>query len=138
MLAVIDTNVLFEGLTKQGGASRLVIEAWLAGEFRPCVSTASALEYQSVLTRKLAPERLLRLEIVLSALLDQAKHIEIHFSWRPSSTDPGDDMVVDCTINVGPVLVTWNLADFALPAQLFGLHVLTPVEFVSRLHHSIS
>jgi predicted nucleic acid-binding protein len=91
-----------------------------------------------VLTRKLSPERLLRLEIVLSALLDQAKHIEIHFSWRPSSTDPGDDMVVDCAINAGAVLVTWNLADFALPAQLFGLHVLTPVEFVSRLHHSIS
>lgn len=30
MLAVIDTNVVFEGLTKQGGASRLVVDAWLA------------------------------------------------------------------------------------------------------------
>ena len=28
---VIDTNVVFEGLTKQGGASGLIIDAWLAG-----------------------------------------------------------------------------------------------------------
>jgi predicted nucleic acid-binding protein len=28
---VVDTNVLFEGLTKQGGASGLIIDAWLAG-----------------------------------------------------------------------------------------------------------
>lgn len=28
---VVDTNVVFEGLTKQGGASGLIIEAWLAG-----------------------------------------------------------------------------------------------------------
>nr|WP_206754468.1 hypothetical protein [Pseudanabaena cinerea] len=27
---VIDTNVLFEGLTKQGGAAGLIIDAWLA------------------------------------------------------------------------------------------------------------
>ena len=91
-----------------------------------------------MLTRKLSPERWLRLEIVLSALLDQARHVEIYFSWRPSSADPGVDMVVDCVINAGAVLVTWNRADFALPAQLFGMHVLTPVEFVNGLHHSMS
>lgn len=28
MRAVIDTNVLFEGLTKQGGACALIVEAW--------------------------------------------------------------------------------------------------------------
>ena len=26
---VIDTNVLFEGLTKQGGAAGLIVDAWL-------------------------------------------------------------------------------------------------------------
>lgn len=28
---VIDTNVVFEGLTKRGGAVGLIIDAWLAG-----------------------------------------------------------------------------------------------------------
>ncbi|PIZ26050.1 MAG: toxin-antitoxin system toxin component, PIN family protein, partial [Chloroflexi bacterium CG_4_10_14_0_8_um_filter_57_5] len=32
---VVDTNVLFEGLTRKGGAAGLVVDAWLAGLFRP-------------------------------------------------------------------------------------------------------
>jgi hypothetical protein len=38
--AVVDTNVLFEGLTHLGPAAE-VIDAWVAGEFQPCVSTAA-------------------------------------------------------------------------------------------------
>jgi predicted nucleic acid-binding protein len=35
---VIDTNVVFEGLTQQGGAAGLIIDAWLAGLLEICVS----------------------------------------------------------------------------------------------------
>lgn len=35
---VIDTSVVFEGLTKQGGAAGLIINAWLAGLIEVCVS----------------------------------------------------------------------------------------------------
>lgn len=138
MRAVIDTNVVFEGLTKQGGASRLVIEEWLAGEFEPCVSSALAYEYWSVLARKLSPERMLRLEIVLSAMLDQAKHIDIYYSWRPSSPDPGDDLVIDCAINASASVVTWNRRDFQLPSHQLGLQVLTPVEFLNRRKYGMN
>ena len=41
---VIDTNVLFEGLTKQDGAAGLIIDAWLAGLLEVCVSNAIAYE----------------------------------------------------------------------------------------------
>ncbi|MBE9061097.1 putative toxin-antitoxin system toxin component, PIN family [cf. Phormidesmis sp. LEGE 11477] len=51
---VIDTNVVFEGLTKRGGAAGLAIEAWLAGLLTVYVSTALAYEYVDVLSRKLA------------------------------------------------------------------------------------
>jgi predicted nucleic acid-binding protein len=54
--AVIDTNVLFEGLTKLGPAAS-VVDAWAQKLFQPCVSTALALEYQEVLERKLAVHR---------------------------------------------------------------------------------
>jgi hypothetical protein len=47
--AVIDTNVVFEGLTTQGGAAGFVIDTWLNGGFRPCVSNSLAYEYQDVL-----------------------------------------------------------------------------------------
>ena len=32
--AVIDTNVIFEGLTKQGGSAGVIIEAWLGDLFQ--------------------------------------------------------------------------------------------------------
>ncbi len=51
---VVDTNILFEGLTKQGGASGLIIDAWLAGLMIVCVSNAIAYEYDDVLSRKLS------------------------------------------------------------------------------------
>jgi len=38
--AVIDTNVLFEGLTTQGSAPGLIMEAWLGALFVACVSDA--------------------------------------------------------------------------------------------------
>ena len=53
--AVIDTNVLFEGITTQGSASGFIIEAWRAGLFTACVATALAYEYLEVCSGKLSP-----------------------------------------------------------------------------------
>ena len=39
---VIDTNVVFEGVTKQGGAAGLIIDSWLAGVVDVYVSNALA------------------------------------------------------------------------------------------------
>ena len=61
---VIDTNVLFEGLTKQGGASGLVIDAWLVGLVDVYVSNALAYKYVDVLSRKLKPQRWQRIKPV--------------------------------------------------------------------------
>jgi predicted nucleic acid-binding protein len=41
--AVIDTNVVLQGLTHRGDPGR-IIEAWRDRRFLPCVSTALALE----------------------------------------------------------------------------------------------
>jgi predicted nucleic acid-binding protein len=54
---VVDTNVVFEGLTKQGGASGLIVDAWLARLMVVCVSNALAYEYDDVLSRKLSEAR---------------------------------------------------------------------------------
>ena len=36
----------------------------------------------------------------------------IHYSWRPMSPDPGDEHVIDCAMNAGATVVTWNVRDF--------------------------
>lgn len=130
---VIDTNVLFEGLTKQGGAAGLVIDAWLAGLLTVYVSTALAYEYVDVLSRKLSEKRWQRLQPVVGQLLNLSQFVAIHYSWRPTSPDAGDDLVVDCAMNAGAIVVTSNLRDFRSAETSLGLQVMTPVELVVKL-----
>ena len=133
LCAVIDTNVVFEGLTKQGGPSGLIIEAWQGGLFWPCVSNSLMYEYMDVLSRKLSASRWQEIKPVLGRLLSQADFVTLYYSWRPMSPDPGDDHVIDCAMNAGAPIVTLNVRDFRLAQQSLGLEVITPVEFVKRL-----
>ena len=130
---VVDTNVVFEGLTKQGGASGLIVDAWLARLMVVCVSTALAYEYTDVLSRKLSEERWGQLKPVLGQLLNVAQYTNIYFSWRPTSPDAGDDLVIDCAMNAGAIVVTSNIRDFQSAKESLGLRVLTPVQFVKTL-----
>jgi len=46
--------------------------------------------------------------------------VEVHFQWRPQSRDPNDEMVLEAAINGrADALVTYNVADFAGPAERF-------------------
>ena len=130
---VIDTNVVFEGLTKKGGASGLIIDAWLARLIVVCVSNTLAYEYDDVLSRKLAPERWILLKPLLGKLLSIAEYTSIYFSWRPTSPDPGDDLAIDCAMNASAIVVTSNIKDFRSARKSLGLRVMTPVEFVNVL-----
>jgi predicted nucleic acid-binding protein len=130
---VVDTNVVFEGLTKKGGASGLIIDAWIAGLTVVCVSNALAYEYGDVLSRKLSEKRWKTLQPVLGYLLNIAHCTNIYFSWRPTSPDAGDDLVIDCAMNAGAIVVTSNIRDFRSARDSLGLQIMTPVEFVNLL-----
>lgn len=132
--AVLDTNVVFEGLTNRGNTCGLIIDAWRADVFRACVSNALAYEYQDVLSRKLSDERWRELKLVLHNLL--GKHTlftQIYFSWRPASPDPGDDHVINCVMNANALLVTSNVRDFRQSMYTLGLQIMSPVAFVNHL-----
>lgn len=129
---VVDTNVLFEGLTHLGPAAE-VMDAWAGREFLPCISTALALEYHDVLARKLSPVRGDAVLKALQALLARAKWVPIRFSFRPASPDPGDDLVIDCVLNSQSLLITSNVRDFREPARQWGFAVLRPPDFLRRL-----
>jgi len=133
MHVILDTNVVFEGLTKEGSASGLIVDAWLNGLFRPFVSNALVYEYEDVLSRMLSEVRWQRLQPVLEKLLVQAEFTTIYFTWRPSSPDPGDEHVIDCAMNAGATIVTSNIRDFQTARHSLGLRVITPVEFVKQL-----
>ena len=130
---VLDTNVVFEGLTKQAGVAGTIIDAWYGRLLRVCVTDALAYEYIDVLTRKLSAKRT---EVAMSAfatLLTSAELITVYYRWRPSSPDPGDEFVIDCAMNANAPLVTSNLKDFRLAQQTLGLRVLTPKQLLALL-----
>ncbi len=130
---VIDTNVVFQGLTKRGGAAGLLIEAWLAGLLQVYVSNALAYEYADVLSCKLSEARWQRIEPVLGTLLSKAQFVTIYYTWRPISPDPADEHVIDCAMNAGATVVTSNVRDFEKAGEALGLRVITPVEAVILL-----
>jgi len=130
---VVDTNVVFEGLTQKGGASGLIIDAWLAGLFKPFVSNALAYEYMDVLSDRLSAIRWQKIEPVLGKLLEQAMFVTIYYTWRPSSPDPADEHIIDCAMNSAATIVTSNIRDFQEAKRALGLRVITPVEFVIQL-----
>lgn len=133
MRVVLDTNVIFEGLTKQGGASGLIIDAWLAGLFEVWITDAVAYEYVDVLSRKLSKTKWQKLQPVLGKLLNLAKFTPIYYSWRPTSPDPGDDLIIDCAMNASAIVVTFNVKDFIQAKQSLGLQVINPIEFIAKL-----
>ena len=134
---VIDTNVVFDGLTSQESASALIIDAWIAGLLHVVVCDTLAYEYLDVLSRKLSAKRWRQIEPVLESLLTQAQFVTRHFSWRPSSPDPGDEHVIDCAMNAAAVVVTLNRSDFRTAENSLGLRVLSPSDFVRLLAHEI-
>ncbi len=133
MRVVLDTNVIFEGLTKQGGASGLIIDAWLAGLFEVWITDAVAYEYVDVLSRKLSKSKWQKLQPVLGKLLNLAKFTPIYYSWRPTSPDPGDDLIIDCAMNASAIVVTFNVKDFIQAKHSLGLQVINPTEFIAKL-----
>ena len=131
---VMDTNVLFEGLTQKGGAPGLLIDAWVAGAVQVCISNALAYEYVDVLSHKLSAPRWNKFKPVLGALFDQALFTVIYFSWRPTSPDPSDDHVIDCAMNANTQIITSNTRDFQSAQESLGLRVFTPIEAIANLN----
>ena len=130
---VVDTNVVFEGLTKRGTTAGVIIEAWLTDTFQAFVTNALVYEYRDVLSRKLSPPRWQRLQPALGSLLKKAQFVTIHYSWRPISPDSGDDHIIDCAMNSNALIVTANLRDFRLAQESLGVQVMSPLEFVLEL-----
>ena len=127
---VVDTNVVFEGLTRRGGASGFIVEAWLNSQITAHVSDALAYEYIAVLSSRLSAHRWSIVRPALTGLLERATFVYINYRWRPTSPDRGDEHVIDCAMNASALVVTHNVKDFRAAQKGLGLRVMTPVQWV--------
>ncbi len=136
MRFVLDTCVIVAAVKSRTGASRVLIEPAVTGEIEFVLTVPLVNQYEEVLYR---PENRVNewadnhLAKLISSLLDAAKWIDPHFSFRPTLQDEGDELVLEAAINGNADIVTFNVRDFK-PASRFGIRVLRPSEILQELH----
>jgi len=136
---VLDTNIIVAALWSRTGASYEIVERALTGRLPFAVSVALALEYEAVLKRAAMREAswatLAELDVVLDGLLARATRImPIRTRLRPALSDPADEMVLECAVQVGAdAIVTMNIRDFASACALYRVDAIMPGELLRRL-----
>ena len=135
MRVVLDSNVLVAALRSRNGASFQLLRMLRAGRFEVAISVPLAFQYESVLVRHAKELALSKQEA--TGLVDYFCQIahkqEIHFLWRPTLSDPGDEFVLELAVAAEcRIIVTYNVKDFR-GAGRFGISILTPGEFLKLL-----
>ncbi|WP_166146066.1 putative toxin-antitoxin system toxin component, PIN family [Methylosinus sp. RM1] len=138
MRLVLDTNALIAALRSPGGASAELLKLVRRGQAQLLASAALAIEYEAVCLRdehrKAAGLSTKDVGQFLDAIIDLIEPVEIWFLWRPQLRDPGEELVLEAAVNGRPAtIVTFNLRDFRLVRERFGVDVLTPRDTLMRM-----
>ena len=135
MRVVLDSNVLVAALRSRNGASFQLLRLLRASRFEVALSVPLAFQYEAVLVRHAKELGLSKHEAVglVDYFCQVAHKQEIHFLWRPTLSDPGDEFVLELAVAAGcKVIVTHNTRDFR-GAEKFGISVVRPGEFLVLL-----
>ena len=137
MRIVLDTNVVYQALRDDKGASYYILQLVRQQQTELALSVPAYLEYREVLLRPETLEDLGRspfeIEAFLRFIAYIAKPISIHFLMRPHLSDEGDNKFVELAFaSNSPFLVTSNITHFTRKTELKfdSFEVLTPSQFV--------
>ena len=105
----------------------------LGRQYPLLISVPLMVEYEAVPTR---PEHLTAsslsagdVKALLDAIANVAEPVRLSYLWRPTLSDPRDDMVVETAVNgQADLLITFNLRHFRKAAKTFALQVLRPAD----------
>jgi putative PIN family toxin of toxin-antitoxin system len=132
---VLDTNVLVAALRSKLGASHHLLKLLGDAHWRPNVTVAVVLEYESVLKRDCREFGLTEDDVddVVDAICSHAGLHRLYFLWRPVASDPDDDLMLEAAIaSHSDFIITFNQRDFP-DSTKFGIRCLTPREFLIML-----
>ena len=138
MKIVLDTSVVVAGLRSRLGAGNAILRLVAQRQLVALATPPLFLEYEDVLKRPehqlvhgLTPKVVDEFLAELAALIEP---VEVHFQWRPQSRDPSDEMVLEAAINGhADALVTYNIGDFAGPAERFRIAVMRPADLLEKV-----
>ena len=134
-LIVIDTCVLISALRSRNGASFKLLSLIDSKKFTFCLSVPLVLEYESVAKRMSRSLGLTQpdIEDIIDYLCTLGKHRQVHYLWRPSLKDPGDDFVLELAVESEcKYIVTHNIKDFK-DLKKFKVRAVTPQEFLREI-----
>jgi putative PIN family toxin of toxin-antitoxin system len=132
---VLDTNVLVTALRSRRGAPFRFVSLLSAAPFELNLSVPLVLEYEEVLPQHRHTMGLTTTDIAdfLDFLCTKANLHEIFFLWRPTLTDPKDEMLLKLAVKARcQYIVTYNTRNFR-GAERFGIAVVTPKAFLETI-----
>lgn len=137
MRIVLDTNVLYQALRNQTGASYYILQLIRTYQLELALSIPVFLEYQAVLLRQQTLQDLglshNEIESILQFIAYIGKPFDIHFLMRPNLRDESDNMFVDLAFTSNSrFIITNNISHFTKNVELIfdRFKVLTPAQFV--------
>ena len=138
MLVTLDTNVLYQSLYSNLGASHFILQKVGSGEIQIAISVPVFNEYEDVLTRDSSLKNFeldkKDVEKFLRFIAYIGRAYNTYFLFRPNLTDEADNMFIELAVTSGSdYIVTNNIKDFKNAELKFdGLGIITPSEFVKK------
>ena len=134
-LIVIDTCVLISALRSRNGASYRLLSLIDSQKFTFTLSVPLVLEYEAVAKRMSRSLGLTHTDIgdIIDYVCTIGKHRQVHYLWRPSLKDPGDDFVLELAVESEcDFIVTHNIKDFK-DINKFKVRAITPQELLQNI-----
>ena len=128
---VIDTNVVIAALRSKQGASYKLLSLIGTNKFEIHDSVALVLEYEDVIQRHREEVGFSNddISIFIDSICSMAKHHKIYFIWRPTLSDPNDELLLELAVSANcQYIVTHNTKDFK-GTEKFDVKAITPKEF---------
>lgn len=137
MKLVLDTDVIVAAIRSPTGASAEILRLARHGQVALAVSVPLVLEYEAVASR---PETLAasgltgaEVQMILDVVVSLSEWTAIHYTYRPMTRDPGDEMVLEAAINArADAVVTFNRRDFGDAPHRFGMGCWLPREVLEK------
>ncbi len=133
MNVVFDTGVVVSAIYWQNEPRRC-LAALARRRFRLFVTDAVLDEYERVAWEARAAEHLERDPAPALAWIKRtARRAEPHPLDQPVCRDPKDDKFLECALGARATLLVSRDRDLLVPRKPFGIEILTPRAFLSRL-----
>jgi len=132
---VLDTNVILAAMRSQTGASHRLLLTLGHPHWQSVITPALMYEYEDVARRPGHTPGLSSQDItnILDLIYLQSDRQLVWFSWRPLSSDPGDDAVLEAAIAGGCDFVVSFNERHLRAARAFGIDILRPAELLRLL-----